>query len=241
MRRSILLFFIPLMLAGCASQQDLNALKWEVDAVKTRLVKAEGKVSEKDRLVEQGLGQQAELQARLNELQEQMFALQGSIEELMNASGAGLAGQVGDARLTALEKEMDDLRSLLDVQAVPPVSLLETGVEKFRSGRFPEALGDLNAFLSSNPDPALKGDAHFWIGETLYAQGKFEDAVLKYDLVAKKFPKSGKVPDCLLKQGMAFYKMGDKETGGIILQQLMKDYPATDAAARAKKIVKEGL
>ncbi|MFY9399097.1 MAG: tol-pal system protein YbgF [Desulfomonilia bacterium] len=238
MRRSALLILALLLLAGCASQQDLNALKWEVDAVKTRLAKAEGKVAEKDRLVEQGLGRQAELQARLNELQEQMFALQGSIEELRNASGAGRAG---DARLSALEKEVEDLRSLLDVQAAPPASLLDTGVEKFRAGRYPEALNDLNAFLSSNPDPALRGDAHFWIGETLYAQGKFEDAVLKYDLVAKKFSKSGKVPECLLKQGMAFYKMGDKETGGIILQQLLKDHPSTDAAARAKKILKEGL
>ncbi|HPX51477.1 MAG: tol-pal system protein YbgF [Desulfomonilia bacterium] len=241
MKRLLPFFFLPLLLLGCASQQDLQALRWEVDSIKTRLVKAEAKVKEKDRLVEQGLGQQAELQARLNELREQMFSLQGSIEEIRNASGAGMAGKAGEERLSAIEKEMEDLRALFLVQAQPRKSLFETGVEKYRAGKLPEALSDFSSFLSSNPEPALAAETHFWIGETLYAQGKYEDAVLKYDLVAKKYAKSQKVPDCLLKQGMAFHKMGDSETGNIILKKLIQGYSSTEAAAKANKIVKDGL
>ena len=239
--RSLLTFiFIPLLLAGCASQQDLQAVKWEVDTLKTRLVKAENKIKEKDRLVEQGLGQQAELQARLNELQEQMFALHGGLEEIRNSSGKGVAGAASERRLSAVEKELDDIRALLDVQAALPKSFFDTGMEKYQAGRFPEALDDFNSFLASNPEPSLVDDAHFWIGETLYALGKYEDAVLKYDLVTKKYAKSEKVPECLLKQGMAFHKMGDSETGNIILKQLIQGHPATDAATKAKKIVKDG-
>ena len=240
MRRLSPLILIPLFLAGCASQQDLQAVKWEVDTLKTRLVKAEGKIKEKDRLVEQGLGQQAELQARLNELQEQIFSLQGSIEEVRNVSGKGLAAKAGEDRLAAIEKEIQDLRTLLDSQAQLPVSFFDTGMEKYRAGKFTDALNDFNSFLSTNPEPAPAGDAHFWIGETLFAMGKYEDAVLKYDLVVKKYEKSGKVPESLLKQGMAFHKMGDGETGDIILRQLIKEHPATEAAAKAKKMVKGG-
>ncbi len=241
MKRLLPFFFIPLLLAGCASQQDLQAVRWEVDSLKTRLVKVESKIKEKDRMVEQGLGQQAELQARFNELREQMFSLQGSIEEISNASGRGMAGKASEERLSAIEKEMEDLRALLLMQAQPQKSLFETGMEKYRAGKLPDALSDFSSFLSSNPEPALAAETHFWIGETLYAQGKYEDAVLKYDLVAKKYAKSRKVPDCLLKQGMAFHKMGDSETGNIILKKLVQGYPATEAAAKAKKIVKDGL
>lgn len=241
MRRLLPFIFIPFFLVGCASQQDLQAVKWEVDTLKTRLVKAEGKIKEKDRLAEQGLGQQAELQARLNELQEQMFSLQGSIEEIRNASGKGIAGAASEQRLSAVEKEIEDIRSLLEVQAAIPKSFFDAGMEQYRAGKFPEALNDFNSFLSSNPEPSLVDDAHFWIGETLYAQGKYEDAVLKYDLVTKKYAKSEKVPECLLKQGMAFHKMGDSETGNIIMKQLIQGYPSTEAAAKAKKIVKGGL
>lgn len=229
----IVLFF----LAGCASQQDLNAVKWEVDALKTRVTKAEDRLKEKDRLTEQGLGQQAELQAGYTELQEQISLLQGGIEELKVAT----KGSVKEERLNAMEKEIMSLKSLIDAQKQPPRSLFDTGLEKYRGGRFADALSDLKAFLSSNPDPALVDDTQFWIGETYYSLGKYEDAILQYDMIEKKFGSSDKLPDALLKEGMAFYKTGDNETGNLILQRLIQRYPNSEAASKAKRIMKEGL
>ncbi len=229
----IVLFF----LAGCASQQDLNAVKWEVDALKTRVTKAEDKLKEKDRLTEQGLGQQAELLARNTEIQEQIALLQGSIEELkMSTKGA-----VKEERLGAMEKEIMSLKALIDAQKQPPRSLIDTGLEKYRAGRFAEALSDLKAYLGSNPDPALVDDTQFWIGETYYSLGKYEDAILQYDMIEKKFSGSDKLPEALLKEGMAFYKTGDDETGNLILQRLIQGHPSTEAANKAKRIMKEGL
>jgi TolA-binding protein len=56
--------------------------------------------------------------------------------------------------------------------------------------------------------------------------------------VVKKFKDSDKVPDALYKQGLSFMKMGDNETGTLILQQLIKEHPKTDAAKKAKKALK---
>ena len=135
--RSLLTFiFIPLLLAGCASQQDLQAVKWEVDTLKTRLVKAENKIKEKDRLVEQGLGQQAELQARLNELQEQMFALQGGLEEIRNSSGKGVAGAASERRLSAVEKELEDIRKRVDLELKEALEFAKTSPEPEESALF---------------------------------------------------------------------------------------------------------
>ncbi len=233
---TIPILVICVFLAGCATQQDLNALKWETEALKTRVTKAEDKLKEKERLTAQGLGQQAELIANYNELKEQLASISGSVEEFKVSSRG-----IKEERLAAMEKDIREMKALLEASRQPVKSHFEAGLEKFRAGRFPEAMADMKSYLASSPDPSLADDAHFWIGESLYAQGKYEDAVLQYDTVSKKFPKGDKVPDALLKQGMSFYKMEDSETGNLVLERLVHGYPNTDAAARAKKIMKEGL
>ncbi|MBN2298338.1 MAG: tol-pal system protein YbgF [Deltaproteobacteria bacterium] len=233
-------FLFLFVLAGCASQQDLNSLKWEVDALNTRLTKTEQQLKEKDRVFGQTLSQQAELQARYTEIQDQLFSIQGRLEEMQMSSGTGSDGNV-QARIGALEQDIQTVKDSLGKAPVPMKSLYETGVELFRSSRYADAVTDLKSYLGQNPDPTLVDNAHFWIGESYYALGKYEDAILRYDLVVKKFSTSEKVPECLLKQGMSFIKMGDKETGELILQQLISGYSNTDAAAKAKKIIKDGI
>jgi tol-pal system protein YbgF len=237
MKRLVPFIFGMFFLAGCATQQDLNAVKWEVDALKTRVARAEDKLKEKERLTEQGLGNQAELLAHYSELKEQIASLQGSVEEIKATS----KGSAKDDRLAALEREISDLRALVDAQKEPPKSLYETGLEKYRAGRYAEAMADLKSYIASSPDPNLADDAQFWIGESLFSMEKYEDAILQYDLVTKRYSKGDKVPEALLKEGMAFYKTGDGQTGNLVLQRLIQGYPATEAAAKARKIVKDGL
>ncbi len=232
------LLFMAFLLAGCATQKDFNALKWEVDALKTRVTKAEDKLKEKERLTEQGLGQQAELLAKYTEIQEQVASLQGGLEELK----ASNKGAVKEERVNALEKQVHDLKASFEaVRKEQSRSPFETGSEKLKAGKYNEAITDFKAYLASNPDPSLVDDVQFLIGEALYSQARYEDAVLQFDLVSKKYPKGDKAADALLKQGMSFYKMDDDETGNLVLERLIQSYPNSDAAAKAKKIMKEGM
>lgn len=240
MKRVFSLLFLLSCLWGCASQQDLNSLKWEVDTLNTRLTKTEEQLRDKDRLFSQTLSQQAELQARYTELQDQLFSIQGRMDEL-KVSCSGGPGSATASKIDALEKEVQAIKEFLGKKpAVAPKSQYESGIEKFREGKYADAASTLESYLANNPDAALIDNAHFWIGECYYALGRYEDAILKYDLVVKKFKQSEKVPESLLKEGMSFMRMGDKETGALILQQLINGYPNTDAAAKAKKIVKDG-
>lgn len=238
--RRVFHFLFLFSLLGCASQQDLNTLKWEVDTLNTRLTKAEEQLREKDRVYTQTLTQQAELQARYTEIQDQLLSIQGRLEEIQASSGAA-PGSAGATRIDALEQEIQAIREFLDTKPVPTKSLYDSGIEKFQGGRYADAIADLESYLAHNPDAALIDNAHFWIGESYYGLGKYEDAILRYDLVVRKYKTSEKVTDCLLKQGMSFMRMGDKETGALILQQLIKGYPEADAAAKARKIIKDGM
>ncbi len=68
-------------------------------------------------------------------------------------------------------------------------------------------------------------NARFWIAESYYKDGNYEDAILAYEELFKKNPGSDKESGAMLKQGLAFYALKDRKTGKIILEKLMDKYP----------------
>ena len=72
-----------------------------------------------------------------------------------------------------------------------------------------------------------------------YAQKDYERAVLEFNEVVKKYPKGKKVPAALLKQGMAFYELGNKKEARLVLEKVMDKYPKTEEANTAKKVLKK--
>lgn len=225
--RRLICFSLTLLLAGCASQQDLELLNGRVNELVTTVKKQETTLDEQSRLLKQTMTQQAETQAMYNELMAENQALLGRIDELAVNKG-------NDARLLALEKE---LKALKDVPPAAPRSPFELGQEYYRSKRYSEAIQSFDAYLAGSPEGSQAADAQYYIGESLFASGRNEDAILKFDRVIKKYPKSDKYSVCLLRQGQAFINLGDKETGRIILQRLIKEAPGTDAAAKAKGLL----
>lgn len=243
MRRTICLFSFLAIFTGCATQQDLNTLKFQVDALQTRVTQMESKNAERQRFIDQSLKQQAELHNQYQEMQTQLAAMQGSLDQL--SASAGLTpGGGGQTRIANLEKEIQSLRDSLQNKLAAPTpapaqkNLYETGLDRFKAGKYDDAVLDFKIFINQNPDSPLVGNAYFWMGESLFAQTKYDDAILNYDTVVKKYKNNDKVPDALYKEGMAFFKMGDKDTGTLILQQVVKDYPKSDAAQKAKKALK---
>ncbi len=80
----------------------------------------------------------------------------------------------------------------------------------------------------------------YWIGEARFAAGRYDEAVLQFDRVIKEFPGSRKEVNALLKQGLAFEKMGDRSSAKIIFRKLVQEKPHTPqariAASRLKSL-----
>ena len=117
-------------------------------------------------------------------------------------------------------------------------SLYEVGLEKFREAKYDDAIKLLDLYLKKGPQKSLMDNTHFWIGEALYAQGKFEDAILRYDIVVKRFKDSEKIPDCLLKQGLSFIKLKDRQTGELLLKRVINEFSDSEAAKKARAQLK---
>lgn len=110
--------------------------------------------------------------------------------------------------------------------------------DTFRAGDLDKAKQGFLAFLEAYPDTPLSDNAQFWIGEIAYNKHEYEAAILAYENVIKKYPKSNKLPDAILKQGLAFLELGDKIDAKIILENLVKKYPQTKQAGIAQDKLK---
>lgn len=114
-----------------------------------------------------------------------------------------------------------------------------TGYQAFKDGKTVEARDKFNIVLTDYPANEYSDNARFWLAESFYKDGSYEDAILAYEEVLKKNPKSDKVPGALLKQGLSFYALKDEKTGKIILEKLIDSYPNSEQAkVAAKKIGK---
>lgn len=120
-----------------------------------------------------------------------------------------------------------------------PQRLYDEGQIAFKEKRYGEARQKLEKLISDHPKYALVPNAYFWIGESYYAQKKFEDAILAYETLLKTYPSHDKVRGGMLKQAYAFLELGDKKTGKVILERIVDKYPQSSEAKQAEKKLAE--
>ncbi|UCH82416.1 MAG: tol-pal system protein YbgF [Nitrospiraceae bacterium] len=114
-------------------------------------------------------------------------------------------------------------------------ALYMEGYESFKAGKTVEARAKFSSVLNDYGENDYSDNARFWIAESHYKDGSYEDAILAYEDLFKKNPDSDKVPGAMLKQGLAFYALQDKKTGEIILEKLIAKYPDSEQAKLAMK------
>jgi tol-pal system protein YbgF len=108
------------------------------------------------------------------------------------------------------------------------------GLESYQRGDYARAVQSLRRFVGRNPTSDTVPTAQFWIGESYYSQGKFNEAILAYNEILVAWPKSERVPAALLRQANAFANLGDKIDARLILQKLISDHPGSQEAEQAK-------
>ena len=106
------------------------------------------------------------------------------------------------------------------------------------SGNADVALIEFQDYLRCWPNEEKAGDAQFYLGETLYSLKKdYEAAVTAYDTVLEKYPDHKKAPDAMYMKGRALMMSDQRGKAKQVLQELIKIYPNSEAARRAKGVV----
>jgi tol-pal system protein YbgF len=98
--------------------------------------------------------------------------------------------------------------------------------------QYAQALEAFAAFLVKWPDHPNADNATYWRGECYFAQGEYARAAEQYEGVITRFPLGNKVPDALLKLGMAQEKLGNPQKANQAYQRLQRDFPRAEATRR---------
>ena len=201
---------------------------------------------------------QADLGADFGSIRDSVQTMRGQVEE-MNKEYSGLGkGQNIKSRLDDMSFRIGYIENFLGIakKETPNGAKVEgqgvgaaeapgepkTDVEAaynacykiFKEGQYVKAREEFVKFLKQHPKSAYSDNAQFWIGETWYVEEKYERAIVEYEKVVKDYPSGDKVPYALLKQGMAFQKLGDNASARIVYNQIVKKYPNSNQARVAK-------
>ncbi len=95
----------------------------------------------------------------------------------------------------------------------------------------------LRAFVEEHPQDPLAGNAKYWLGETYYVRGDFQQAAVTFAEAYQEYPDNSKAPDNLLKLGLALGSLGNKTDACGTLTELLKRYKnaAVTLIQRAKQ------
>ncbi len=120
------------------------------------------------------------------------------------------------------------------------VALYQAGVNAFNARNYDDARRSFSDYLKNfgDADPATSAASQFYIGECYFQTNQFPDAALAYELVITKYPGSDRVPGAYLKQGICFSKMKQPAGARSRMNELIKKFPNSPEAKRARDFLK---
>jgi len=117
-----------------------------------------------------------------------------------------------------------------------PKAQYDFAFEFLKRQDYPKAEATLRDFLKRHPKDPLAGNAQYWLGETYYVRGDFQQAAVEFMAGYQNYPKTNKGPDNLLKLGMSMAKLNQTQGACTALSRIAKDYPdAPDAVLGSAK------
>jgi tol-pal system protein YbgF len=187
----------------------------------------------------------ADLSVNQDRLQEEVARLRGMLEETthkLEALEQAIAQQKSenDARFAALKGAgaLDEFEAKKKLEGIKRPA---DKAEFFALAQSYETKGDravaralYEEFAKKWPNDPRTADADFRIGEILYGDRRYREAILLYGKVVQDFPRSDKAPDALLRTGESMLALDLKEDAHGLFQEVVKRYPKSSAAQRAK-------
>ena len=230
-----LLAGISSMSLGCVAKQS------EVNTVYARQTRLEAKMERLSQQVQSiqgsggvGGGNDVELREKVFQLEKRVNDLNQSysrLEAKVNQESLGLpvateSGSESGSELSVIDRETEDF-------------IFNKGYTDLSEGNYNGSREQFKLFLSKYPDSSKANDAAYWIAESYYRQGEFEEAILEYQRFIDTYPKDDRVPLSYLKQGLSLVEIGREEEAKLFFQTLIDKYPQSEEAKTAKEKIRE--
>ena len=120
----------------------------------------------------------------------------------------------------------------------PADDLYREGLAKYQAGDLDGAVVTLYEVVANFPTDPAREHAQFLVGEIFFAQKDYRGAVAELEGLIAAAPGGSKVPEALLKIGMAQRSLGDEARARRAWERLVKDYPTSAPARQARTLLR---
>ncbi len=181
--------------------------------------------------------QTTDASSKVDQISGQVQALHDAVDELK-------------ARLAKVSKQLDDIQSgqqnlsnpaghpaspgAAAVQAPPPDALYNDALRDFNAGKNDLAAQEFTQYVQAYGTTDLAGNAQFYLGEVLYRQGNYQQAILAYNKVLDQYPGGNKGAAAQLKKGFALLEAGQRDAAVQELRSLINRFPKSPEATQAR-------
>ena len=221
-----------------SSKEEVEKLNQNVATQTTQLLKSNAdtaiRLSELTTKMEQLEAKLEDTNRRLSQLSQQIAETQSELLRLRNAGGGATmpgappAGAAGSPATTARP----------GAAGPSPSELYDTAYGDYSKGRYALAIQGFQDYLSTYPSTDLSDNAQYWIGESHFAQRKFQESIADFTELLKQWPASDKAAAALLKKAYALLELGQKAEGIVQLQYVIHEFPSSEEARLARARLK---
>lgn len=112
----------------------------------------------------------------------------------------------------------------------------QDALKSYRSRQYHEAVQKFEALLQTNNRHALSDNCQYWIGESYYALGNYQQAIAAFQNVFT-FSNSNKDDAAQLKLGLCYIRLNDEEQAKREFEKLINNYPTSEYINIAKRYI----
>ena len=183
----------------------------------------------------------ADIGLRLKGLEEKLSKLEERLDKMQEAERKAAAAKEKEAakakaEAKAEENKMTSIKK--DFGKMKPNELYKSAFSALKKNDYKNAERRFEAFTILFPKHNLAGNAQYWMGESFYARGNYEQAAIAFADGFKMFRDSQKAPDNLLKLGLTMARLNKKKEACIAFKTFSKEYPKVSDAMK-KRLEKE--
>lgn len=120
--------------------------------------------------------------------------------------------------------------------AAPFSSRYESARSAYQARQYKKAIQDFEVLLSENMNHSLSDNCQYWIGESYWGLGKYQQAAAAFEKVFT-FAKSNKDVDAQLKLGLCYLRLNDKDRARKEFQKIIDNYPSSDRVTAARRYI----
>lgn len=270
--RFTLLTFMSLamiLMSGHAIAQNVNSIETRLDRIEREMQTLSRSVFKGD-VPPPSLGgggssmnaqQAAQMEVRMNQIEEQLRRLTGMVEENSfrlrqlsenSNSSMGNSGMGGNYQPSGPSAYVNDSMGMDDGSVVSqgqqpytlgtinnnagmsPARLYDQAFSYLQTNDFASAQTAFEEFTRTYPDHSLAANAKYWLGETYYARDDFQAAARAFARAFKDHPDGQKAPDTLLKLAMSLRGQGMTEEACLTLAELSNRFPNAPASVKTQ-------